>query len=159
MKKKIQINLINQTKRTNLPRKKQFEQWIAHALQKAETQHEITICIVGPAKSAALNAQYRCKSGPTNVLSFETIPVPGEQTYPLGDLVICAQLVAKEAKQAKKKVLAHWAHLTIHGTLHLQGYDHQKPREATVMENLESKIMQKLGFPDPHFFTGNDYEK
>ncbi len=158
MKKKIKIDLINQTKRANLPSKKQFQEWVAHALQKPGPQSEMTICIVGPAKSAALNKKFRYKTGPTNVLSFDTVPVPGEQTFSLGDLVICAQLVAKEAKQAKKKVLAHWAHLTIHGALHLQGYDHQKPKEAAIMENLESKIMQQLGFPDPYFFTGADYE-
>ncbi len=154
----IKIDLINQTRHTHLPTKKLFLSWVEKALVHPAALNELTICIVDPTQSADLNKRFRHKEGPTNVLSFETIPIPGELTHSLGDLVICAKLVSEEAKLAKKKVLSHWAHLTIHGTLHLQGYDHQKIQEAQIMEKLESKIMKKLGFPNPYSFNGSDHE-
>lgn len=84
------------------------------------------------------------------MLSFPYAPIPGEEVAPLGDLVICAELVKQEAEAEHKSVEAHWAHLTVHGLLHLQGYDHLETQDALIMERLETQILQQLGFPDPY---------
>lgn len=105
---------------------------------------EICIRIVSEKESAALNRQYRHKSGSTNVLSF-----PGEALL-LGDIIICAAVVNREARAQGKTRAAHWAHMVVHGSLHLLGFDHIKEKEATQMEALESKILHKLGFANPY---------
>ena len=121
--------------------------WAAAALQCAPG--DLTIRIVGKKESHALNKRYRGKDKPTNVLSFQ-----GETDTPampvLGDLVICAPVVAQEAKEQGKAARAHWAHMVVHGCLHLLGYDHEKDREANRMEAQEKQIMKTLGFPDPY---------
>jgi len=109
---------------------------------------EITIRIVGNIESAALNKKYRKKNKPTNILSFNydlDLPQKTKENSPLyGDLVICLPIVRKEAKQQGKSLASHLAHLTIHGTLHLLGYDHQTNKEAEAMETLEQKILDCL---------------
>lgn len=105
---------------------------------------ELTIRIVGEAESRTLNRQYRGKDKPTNVLSFQ-----GEAGV-LGDLVICAPLVAREAAEQGKTARAHWAHLVVHGCLHLQGYDHEHEPDAKAMEAREIRILKRLGFADPY---------
>ncbi len=97
-----------------------------------------------------LNQQYRGKDYATNVLSFPFEAPPGVDLGLLGDLVICAGVVEREAREQNKSREAHWAHLVIHGMLHLQGYDHQEPDEAETMENLEVHLLAELGFPDPY---------
>lgn len=114
---------------------------------------ELCIRIVEASESADLNTRYRNKSGPTNVLSFPCDAEVGEFN-PLGDLVICATVVAKEAQQQQKSQAAHWAHMVVHGVLHLLGYDHIGDHEAQVMETKERTILAALGFPDPY---RNDY--
>ena len=116
--------------------------WALAALKK---KGELTIRVVDETESRALNGRYRHKDKPTNVLSFGY----GERGV-LGDLVICAPVVAREAREQKKDLRAHWAHMVIHGCLHLLGHDHEKPREAARMEALEQQIMKSLGFPDPY---------
>jgi probable rRNA maturation factor len=112
---------------------------------------EITIRIVEEAESAALNSQYRSKDGPTNVLAFpgDAAPLP-DVDLPLGDLVVCAPVVLREAEAQGKPPEAHWAHMVVHGTLHLRGYDHGTDEEAGVMEARERELLAGLGFADPY---------
>ncbi|HVT34911.1 MAG TPA: rRNA maturation RNase YbeY [Nevskiaceae bacterium] len=118
--------------------------WAQAALGRA--RGELTIRIVDAGESHALNKQYRGKDKPTNVLSFQ-----GDRAaQTLGDLVICAPVVAREAREQGKSPRAHWAHMVVHGCLHLIGYDHERDRDAEKMEALEKKILRKLGYPDPY---------
>ena len=117
----------------------------------AET--ELVIRIVDEAESASLNERYRHKSGSTNVLSFPFEPPPGMDVKDialLGDVVICAPVVLREAVIQGKSLQAHWAHMVIHGVLHLLGYDHQDDDSAAAMEDLEIRILEGLGFPNPY---------
>ena len=111
---------------------------------------EMTVRIVDEAESHELNLNYRGKDRPTNVLSFP-FECPDEVELPLlGDLVICRQVVEREAQEQDKPVMAHWAHMVVHGSLHLLGYDHIEDDEAEEMESLEAQIMTGLGFADPY---------
>lgn len=147
---KVSVYLQKQVKMSHIPSKQQFEHWAQAALIKKKTPVEVTLRIVDSAESAQLNEKYRHKKGPTNVLSFTYSPIPGADHDSMGDLVLCADLVKQEAHCEHKTIVSHWAHLLIHGLLHLQGYDHEQPDEAKVMETLETKIMEKLGFPNPY---------
>lgn len=134
---------------TCIPDNACFRKWAAAALPAGKAS-ELTIRIVDQAESAALNQRYRDKPGATNVLSFAA-EIPPELGLPLlGDLVICAPLVRQEAAQCGKDLNAHWAHLVIHGVLHLQGLDHVTDEQAREMESLEVALLQRLGFPDPY---------
>ena len=131
-----------------------FERWLNAALAGRRDEAELSIRLVDADESQSLNAQYRGKDKPTNVLSFpfeapEGIP-SSELDHLLGDLVICAPVIAHEAKQQQKPELNHWAHMVVHGTLHLLGYDHQNDEEAIEMEQLERNILETLGIPDPY---------
>ena len=124
--------------------------WINAALADRKAQAEISIRFVSTTESAALNKQYRNKNIPTNVLSFPA-DIPDFVELPLlGDIVICAKVVATEAKEQHKILKAHWAHMVIHGTLHLLGYDHLEDSDADIMETLETVILAQLGFPSPY---------
>lgn len=129
----------------NSPNQQTFQDWtnmtLAHVPNHiAKNIKELCIRIVNEEESARLNETFRHKKGPTNVLSFET----------LGDLAICGDIVEKEAKSQHKDIEAHWAHLTVHGILHLAGYDHEKEEDAKKMEDLEIKILKKLGYGNPY---------
>ncbi len=133
-----------------LPTLEQIEQWATAAVQPESDDVEMTVRIVDEAESQALNRTYRAKDRPTNVLSFP-FECPTEVSLPLlGDLVICRQVVEYEAAEQEKPLMAHWAHMVVHGSLHLLGYDHIDDTEAEEMESLETKIMQGLGFVDPY---------
>ncbi|WGE89993.1 rRNA maturation RNase YbeY [Actinobacillus arthritidis] len=139
----------------NLPSLDQFTQWVQRALShEAQTEDfpetEITIRIVDEAESHELNLTYRGKDKPTNVLSFPFEVPEGIELPLLGDLIICRQVVEQEAQEQQIALESHWAHLAIHGTLHLLGYDHIEDAEAEEMEGLETEIMQSLGFEDPY---------
>jgi probable rRNA maturation factor len=110
----------------------------------------VCIRIVGAAASRRLNAGYRGKNKPTNVLSFPAAPVERELDGSLGDLVICAPVVAAEAREQRKARAEHWAHMVVHGVLHLHGYDHETARQARVMEGLEVEILRGFGYQDPY---------
>jgi probable rRNA maturation factor len=125
-----------------------MQRW-AEAAVKRESA-EIVIRVVGSEESAELNEHYRLKAGPTNVLSFPFEPPPGVATDILGDLVICAPVVEKEAVEQRKPLVAHWAHLIVHGVLHLQGFDHIEEHEALTMESEEIAILNGLGFSNPY---------
>lgn len=133
------------------PAEADIQRWVEAALQHEQRDNtELTVRIVDEAESAALNSQYRGKDYPTNVLSF-TYDIPAEvEMNLLGDLVICAPVVQHEAGQQGKAEQAHWAHMIIHGVLHLLGFDHLNDSDAQNMERHEIAILAKLGFPDPY---------
>jgi probable rRNA maturation factor len=134
-----------------IPAPAEVRRWARCAL--ADDVHgELTVRIVAESESAALNLRYRGKKGPTNVLSFpaEVPPAPADELLPFGDLIICAAVVEREAREQGKPLAAHWAHMVVHGALHLQGYDHETTREAARMEARERVLLMKLGFPDPY---------
>ena len=145
----IVVDLQNDAGFVDAPALSEFERWVAAALQDSHAQLEQTICVVDEAQSRELNHRFRGKDGATNVLAF-----PGDNELLdydcLGDLVICAPLVAAEALQQSKSVDAHWAHLVVHGMLHLQGFDHQSEEQASSMEALEIEILDTLGYTNPY---------
>jgi probable rRNA maturation factor len=110
----------------------------------------VCLRVVGSAESRRLDRDYRGKDQPTNVLSFPASPEERVATGFLGDVVICAPVVAREAREQRKTLGAHWAHIVVHGTLHLLGYDHERARETRTMEALEVEILRVLGFHDPY---------
>ena len=146
----IELELQIATNTKTLPHPSQFREWISVALESHLTTAELTIRIVDEAESAQLNSTYRKKAGPTNVLSFPA-NIDAQFALPLlGDIVICAPIVEQQARNNNKELLAHWAHMVIHGTLHLLGYDHQQPQQADAMEQLETKLLLQLGFKAPY---------
>lgn len=149
-KPKLHLDLQNVTKNKSVPSFYRFKQWTLAALPQDMPETELTIRIVGEKESAHLNETYRAKKGPTNVLSFPFEP-PSEMFFPLlGDIIICARLIEKEAKEQCKNRVAHWAHIVVHGVLHLLGYDHINERDAKKMEKKEISILNNLGFPNPY---------
>lgn len=138
----------------SLPELNLLEKWIKAAIiagsQAARDEAELTVRIVDKEESQQLNCQYRGKDKPTNVLSFPFQNPPGITLPLLGDLVICKQVVESEAVEQKKTLTEHWAHMLIHGTLHLLGYDHIDSQEAFAMESLETQLLEELGFADPY---------
>lgn len=141
---------------SSAPSRSQIARWAEAALRHAGCDaggRELTVRIVGEAESRELNLGWRGKDRPTNVLAFPGGPAgegPGEPDYPLGDLVVCAPVVAREAAEQGKTALSHWCHMIVHGTLHLAGYDHQDATEAGRMEDLERGVLAEFGFPDPY---------
>lgn len=135
-----------------LPKKADLQRWVIAALTNAGyiNDAELVIRIVDEAESAALNQSYRHKQGSTNVLSFPFEAIPGVEMNLLGDVVICAPVVLREAILQHKDPMAHWAHIVTHGVLHLLGYDHHNGMQAFAMEALESRILASLGYPDPY---------
>lgn len=134
-----------------LPDGKQWRRWCQAALQSGVKQAQISLVVVDEAEGRALNRDYRAKDYATNVLSFALNEGDTVAGLPLfGDLVFCAPVVAREAAEQGKTLDAHYAHLTVHGMLHLQGFDHEADDEAEVMEALESVILAKLGYADPY---------
>lgn len=127
--------------------------WVESVLDNHDEPIELSIRVVGETESAALNQQYRGKLGATNVLSFPFSAVMPEPLPLLGDLVICAPIVTLEASQQQKTIEAHWAHMVIHGVLHLLGYDHGNDDEAQSMETLETEILLGLNYPAPYTDT------
>lgn len=144
----IDVAVQNVSEAAEVPGAEDFRCWAQAAVKCAAA--ELVIRVVDRPEAAVLNERYRGKSGPTNVLSFPFQPPPGVACDMLGDIVICAPLVEEEARDQGKSARAHWAHLTIHGVLHLQGFDHVKPPEAEIMESEERAILAHLGFPDPY---------
>ena len=133
-----------------LPSAAGLRHWAEVGLRDYDRPAELVIRVVDEAEITALNRQYRHKDGPTNVLAFPCETMPGVDTDLLGDVVICAPLVAEEAIARQKPLEAHWAHLVIHGVLHLLGYDHQDESGAGEMEARETQLLATLGFADPY---------
>ena len=135
-----------------VPDEDDIRSWIAAALAGPEMRGdaEVSVRLVGEDEMSRLNQVYRGKSGPTNVLSCPS-DLPSELALPLlGDIVICAPVVIREAAEQDKCLSAHWAHMAVHGTLHLLGYDHIDQEDAGIMEGLESRILQSLDYPCPY---------
>lgn len=140
--------------RRGVPAAASFRKWVAAALAGRIREADLAIRIVDEKEGRALNRHYRGKDYATNVLSFpaelpEGLP-PGVRLPLLGDIVLCAPVVAREAREQGKPLNAHYAHLTVHGVLHLLGWDHEDPREAEAMEQLEREILAGLGIDDPY---------
>jgi len=133
-----------------LPTQTQFQLWVDSALNRFQKDFELTIRLVEIQESQQLNLQYREKDKPTNVLSFPFDVPDGIELNLLGDLVICTDVVTREAKEQHKEPHNHWAHMVIHGCLHLLGYDHIDESEATEMEALEIEILKELEISDPY---------
>ena len=128
--------------------------WAHAALGRRARGAELALRVVGTTASRRLNAHYRGKDAPTNVLSFPAAQVPGatggSAPRPLGDLVICARVLKREARAQGKSLRAHWAHLVVHGALHLAGYDHERAADARRMERREISVLKRLGFANPY---------
>lgn len=131
--------------RAGLPGRVSIERWASAAV--GGRRAAVTVRFAGAAEARALNRAYRGEDHATNVLAF---PYPGAAPGLAGDIVLCAPMVAREARAQGKAVHAHYAHLLVHGLLHLRGYDHLRPRDAAVMEACETRILRRLGFPDPY---------
>lgn len=144
------IQIIDEVNRPSRPTQADFQKWVNAALVSETQSSEINICLVNKAKSEELNQTFRKKKGPTNILSFEYPVMPGIENQLFGDLIVCSELVEEEAKEQNKSLEAHFAHLTVHGMLHLQHYDHEVEEEAIKMEQLEIEIMEKLGYQNPY---------
>ena len=145
-----QIEIQTAFESSGQPDAQQIQLWVDTALDDYERDAEIVVRIVDEQESAELNEQYRHKSGPTNILSFPADLPEGIELDLLGDLVICAPVVEKEAREQGKALSHHWAHIIVHGVLHLLGYDHIDDDEAELMENKEIAILQQLHINNPY---------
>ena len=150
----LQVDLSRQGQsRGWIPSRAEIGRWASAALGRRAAGAELAVRVVARPESRRLNAQYRGKDRPTNVLSF---PVPAEglslprAPRPLGDLVICPAVVRAEAKEQSKSLRAHWAHMVVHGALHLVGYDHMEPAEASRMERREIAVLKSFGIANPY---------
>lgn len=148
----MKINLQIACDDKNIPSKKLFTLWLNAAEQFITAAHpqKITLRIVDKSESQELNKNFRKKDKSTNVLSFPPNDIPGFKNDSLGDLALCATVIAEEAAEQEKDLKAHWAHMTIHGFLHLLGYDHIEDADAEEMEALEIKILKDLNYTNPY---------
>lgn len=138
----------------SIPSRYDFRRWVRASLAADWQSVEITLRIVDLAEAQYLNKTYRDKDYATNVLTFcfdeDEILIPSSDKMLRGDIVLCASVIEKETKQQNKKLFAHYAHLVVHGVLHLQGYDHVLEPDATTMESLEIAILEQQGFANPY---------
>jgi probable rRNA maturation factor len=143
--------LVERASRRPAPSRAALARWARAALADLRRASAVLgVRIVNEAESAALNARYRGRAGATNVLAFPYQAPPGTRSDLLGDLVICAPVVNREARAQGKSAAAHWAHMIVHGIMHLRGYDHRTDAEAAVMERRETAVLRRLGFPNPY---------
>ena len=145
----IEIEIQNVSVEKKIPSTKLLKQWVKSALETYATDGSLTLRIVDKDEMLNLNREYRGKAKPTNVLAF---PFSHDDNEIMGDIIVCASVVAEEALAQHKVLEEHWAHLVIHGALHLAGFDHIKEEEALVMEGLEVEILAKLGIHNPYSF-------
>ena len=160
MAPRLELDVSYAARRPWVPSARQLSEWAAAALAPVRgAPHRgrigarriaLSVRVVGQARSRGLNARYRRKQGPTNVLSFGGAGHAPDGRHYLGELVICAPIVAREARASGKSLPAHWAHMTVHGVLHLLGFDHEAAREAAKMAATEIQILDRLGFSDPY---------
>lgn len=147
----LELDVQNATASPQSPSEAGLACWAQAALTGRRERAELTIRLVDEPEGAELNRRYRGRRGPTNVLSFPFEPPPGlPATDLIGDLAICVPVVEREAREQGKALEAHWAHMVVHGVLHLLGYDHRADAEAAEMEGLETLILHGLGFPPPY---------
>jgi len=151
---KADVGIERAAEAAGVPGDEQFRDWIRAVPAEPDLVYSLGIRIVDDEEAQRFNREYRGRDYATNVLSFpaelpEGLPEEVRRTQ-LGDLLICAPVVAREAQEQKRPAADHWAHLTVHGILHLLGYDHEQPGDAEVMESLETAILAGLGIPDPY---------
>lgn len=149
----LDLLIQNQQQSVEVPDEQLLQQWAASALL-TEKDAQVSLVIVDEDESQKLNKEYRGKDKPTNILSFP-MDMPAELSAEvemniLGDLVVCAAVVQREAQQQEKSLSAHWAHMLVHGMLHLQGYDHLESSDADEMESIEIKMLNQLGYENPY---------
>ena len=137
------------TRAQPLPSEREFRNWVRAAMRE---DTRLTLRVVGLAEGRALNREFRGRDYATNVLTFVMEDGPPYD----GDVALCAPVVSREAHEQGKDVMAHYAHLTVHGVLHLQGYEHERENDAAEMERLETRILKRLGFPDPYATQSTD---
>jgi probable rRNA maturation factor len=151
----VHVNLARRTRRGWAPPARELTRWVAAALGPRGAECEISVLVVGAKRSRSLNARYRRQDHATNVLSFPAAPDTGAPggIRRLGDLVICPEVLEREARTQRKARGAHWAHLVVHGVLHLIGYDHGRDQDARRMERREVRALRTLGLPNPYRVT------
>ena len=148
---RLRLFIDNRAGRKGVPIRRSFDEWVRAALKgRRSGTIEINIALLDKPAARAINRQYRSKDYATNVLSFPYEPLPAEKTALLGDLALCPAVIAREAKVQRKRLRDHYAHLTVHGVLHLLGKDHQKAGEAAKMEAIERRVLAGLGIADPY---------
>jgi probable rRNA maturation factor len=141
----------NQAGRKGVPLSRSFERWIRAALNgRRDGRTEVNVVLLDEAAARGINRKYRGKDYATNILSFAYEPLPREKTALLGDLVICAPVVMREAAEQGKPLRNHYAHLTVHGVLHLLGFDHETTAQAARMESLETRVLAGFGIANPY---------
>ena len=150
----VVVTVQNASRNAAVPTPAEVRRWAQAALADG-VRGELTVRIVDEREGAELNSRYRGKEGGhervvVSCKRAESPPAAGEELLPFGDVVICADVVEREAREQGKPLAAHWAHMVVHGTLHLQGYDHEQRRDAAAMEAHERTLLAKLGFPDPY---------
>ena len=158
---RVLVDVFQACDENTIPAADVVENWIALAANEAghSGDLEVSVRIVDADESRALNHEYRGKDKPTNVLSFPAGRIeglPDDVPVQLGDIVVCASIVGEEAIEQDKAVADHWAHMLVHGTLHLMGYDHETDAEAAEMEALETQILMKSGLKDPYLAPGQN---
>jgi len=147
---KVNVDIENVSSCKNIPDEIFFRRWVSASLSSQKKPLEVAIRVINEDESAALNYRFRKKNVATNVLSFPA-DLPESLNFPLlGDLAICAQVVAREADEQNKGLDAHWAHIIIHGSLHLIGFDHEDDADAEKMEKMETQILSEFYFPSPY---------
>jgi probable rRNA maturation factor len=146
----LEVDVSYAARRPWVPRARQVAAWAGAALAPMRRSVVLSVRVVGQAQSRSLNARYRHKDKPTNVLSFGGAGSAPDGRLFLGELVICAPVVAREALTQGKTLESHWAHMTVHGVLHLLGFDHERRAEAAKMAAREIQILDRLGFSDPY---------
>ena len=150
MREQLEVDVTFAARRPWVPRRTQFELWARAALAGISCRSVLSVLVVGTARSRSLNSRYRRNDKSTNVLSFSGAGSIPDGRYFLGELVICAPVVAREALIQEKTLESHWAHMVVHGVLHLLGFDHERKSEAAKMTAKEIQILDRLGFSDPY---------
>ncbi len=153
---KYRIDFQNVSSLSTVPSRFEFKRWVELALCDEKEEAEVCIRIVDEDEMKNLNHTYRKKEKTTNVLSFPYVAPPNVEPYFLGDIIVCASVIEEEAKAQGKQPVAHWAHMVIHGILHLLGYDHVIAKDANIMEAIEIRLLRKLGFPNPYELDENE---
>jgi probable rRNA maturation factor len=147
---RLELDVSYAARRPWAPRPRQISRWAAAALAPTRRSVVLSVRVVGNARSRSLNARYRHKDKPTNVLSFDGAGLLPDGRYYLGELIICAPVVAREAAVAGKALESHWAHMIVHGVLHLLGFDHETAAQSARMSASEIQILDRLSFSDPY---------
>ena len=146
----MKISIVRAVRAGWLPPARELQGWAAAALGRRAAGREVSVLLAGRARSRTLNARYRGRDHATNVLSFPALPAAAAPSGLLGELVICPAVLRQEARLQHKSARAHWAHMVVHGVLHLIGYDHELPGEARRMERREIRALRQLGIANPY---------